>query len=107
MYSYIKRGGEILRVRSRTMPLGILHSPDAEQINAEVKAGDILVLLSDGLAPDNEDPAWLLSLLSRESGDCLSALATRIVAEAVSRPEPPTDDITVGLVRITEVTEEK
>ena len=105
--SYIKRGGEILRVRSRTMPLGILHSPDAEQINAEVKAGDILVLLSDGLAPDNEDPAWLLSLLSRESGDCLSALATRIVAEAVSRPEPPSDDITVGLVLITEVIEEK
>ena len=105
--SYIKRGGEILRVRSRTMPLGILHSPDAEQINAEVKAGDILVLLSDGLAPDNEDPAWLLSLLSRESGDCLSALATRIVAEAVSRPAPPTDDISVALVRITEVTEEK
>ena len=105
--SYIKRGGEILRVRARTMPLGILHAPDAEQINVDIKAGDILVLLSDGLAPDNEDPDWLLSLLSRESGDVLSALATRIVAEAVSRPTPPTDDITVGLVRITELLEEE
>lgn len=103
--SYIKRGGEILRVRSRTMPLGILRTPDAEQINVEVKAGDILILLSDGLAPDNEDPDWLLSLLSRESAESLSALATRIVAEAVSRPEPPTDDVTVGLVRITEIPE--
>ena len=105
--SYIKRGGEILRVRSRTMPLGILHTPDAEQINVEIRPGDILILLSDGLASDNEDPDWLLTLLSRESGESLSALATRIVAEAVSRPEPPTDDITVGLVRITEIPEDR
>ena len=104
--SYIKRGAEILRVRSRTMPLGILRTPDAEQIHVEVKTGDILLLLSDGLAPDNEDPDWLLTLLSRESGDDLSALATRIVAEAVSRPDPPTDDVTVGLVRITELSRE-
>lgn len=101
--SYIKREKQILRVRSRTMPLGILHAPDAEQIHVEVKDGDILILLSDGLAPDNEDPDWLISLLSRESADDLSALSTRIVAEAVSRPDPPTDDISVGLVRIREI----
>jgi stage II sporulation protein E len=96
--SYMKRGPEVFRVRSRTMPLGLLKTPDAERINVEVHAGDILVLLSDGIAPENEDPAWLISLLAEEDGTDLQALATRIVAEAVSRGER--DDSTVGLVRI-------
>ena len=96
--SYMKRGPEVFRVRSRTMPLGLLKTPDAERINVEVHAGDILVLLSDGIAPENEDPAWLISLLAEEDGTDLQALATRIVAEAVSRGER--DDCTVGLVKI-------
>lgn len=98
--SYIKRGGEIFRVRSHTMPLGVSRTPDTERINVEVAAGDVLVLLSDGIVPDGEDPAWLLSLLSAESAEELDALATRIVAEAVSRTPEPRDDITVGLIRL-------
>ncbi|MBO7293525.1 MAG: SpoIIE family protein phosphatase, partial [Clostridia bacterium] len=100
--SYIKRGSEVLRVRSHTMPLGLSRTPDTERINVEVAARDVVILLSDGLVPDGEEPAWLLSLLSSEPADDLDALATRIVAEAVSRLPEPRDDITVGLVRIEE-----
>ncbi len=96
--SYIKRGPEVFRVRSRTMPLGLMKTPDAERINVEVREGDILVMLSDGIAPENEDPAWLIALLAEEEGADLEALATRIVAEAVSRNER--DDTTVGIVKI-------
>lgn len=98
--SYIKRGGEILRVRSHTVPLGIRRSVDAERVGVELAVGDVVVLLSDGLVPDGEDPAWLLSLLSQESADDLDRLAERIIAEAVSRTPPPEDDVTVALARI-------
>ena len=98
--SYIKRGAEIFRVRSRTMPLGLCRTPDTERINVEVHPHDVLIMLSDGIVPDNEDPAWLLSLLAAEGAEDLDALATRIVAEAVSRLPAPTDDITVGLIRL-------
>ena len=98
--SYIKRGGEILRVRSHTMPLGITRKPDAERINVELAVGDVIVLLSDGLAPDGEAPAWLISLLSCEPAADLPALADRIIAEAISRTPPPGDDISVALTRL-------
>ncbi len=96
--SYIKRGAEIFRVRSRTMPIGLFKTPDAERIHVETKVGDVLVLLSDGIVPENEDPAWLIALLAEEKADDLGALAERIVAEAVSREGR--DDITVGLVAV-------
>ena len=80
--SYIKRGGEILRVRSHTMPIGTGRTPDTERVNVEVAVGDVLVLCSDGLVGDGEEPAWLLSLLSEEATDDLDALATRIIAVA-------------------------
>lgn len=104
--SYIKRGTEIFRVRSRTMPLGLLKMPDAERINVEIRQGDVLVLLSDGIAPDNEDPAWLISTLATEDATDLDALANRIIAEAVSHVgegeegKGGGDDVTVGLVSI-------
>ncbi len=96
--SYIKRGAEIFRVRSRTMPIGLFKTPDAERIHVETKEGDILVLLSDGIVPENEDPAWLIALLAEEKPDDLKALAERIVAEAVARKGR--DDITVGLLAL-------
>ena len=98
--SYIKRGREILRVRSRTMPLGIAKSADAERIHVTVEEGDVLILLSDGLVPEEEDPAWLLSLLSEESAADLGALCRRIMAEAVSKDPPPADDMTVTAIKI-------
>ncbi len=97
--SYIKRGGDIFRVRSRTMPLGLLKSLDAERVNVEVKEGDILVLLSDGLCPEGEDPAWLMNLLAADGGEELQTLAKRIAAEGATRSEGH-DDISVGLVQI-------
>ncbi len=96
--SYIKRGAEIFRVRSRTMPIGLFKTPDAERIHVETREGDVLVLLSDGIVPENEDPAWLIALLAEETTEDLDALAERIVAEAVSREGR--DDITVGLLLV-------
>ena len=98
--SYIKRGAEIFRVRSRTMPIGLFKTPDTERIHVETHEGDVLVLLSDGIVPENEDPAWLIALLAEEKADDLSALAERIVAEAVSRGGCCCDDITVGLLLV-------
>lgn len=116
--SYIKRGGDIFRVRARTMPIGLMKNLDAEQINVEICPGDIVIMLSDGLAEDGEDPAWLMNLLAGDSGEDLDALARRIIAEACSRMDigkeagesgtimkeknrkNNTDDTTVGLFRI-------
>ncbi len=104
--SYIKRGSEVLRVKSRTMPLGMMKMPDAELLHVEVALGDIVVLLSDGLFSDDEDPAWLFRMLVSEDTEDLGALANRIVAEATARIPEPRDDITVGLFRIEEAASE-
>ncbi len=100
--SYIKRGGEVFRISSRTMPLGLAKSPDAERINVEVAVGDSLILLSDGLLPEGEEPLWLMNLLASEEGASPEGLAERILAEAISRIAEPRDDITVGVFRVLE-----
>ncbi len=105
--SYIKRGSEVLRVRSRTMPLGTRRMPDAELLHVEIVPGDIILLLSDGLFSDDEDPAWLFRLLVSEDTSDLPSLANRIVAEATARIPEPRDDITVGLFRVEELPREE
>ncbi len=95
--SYIKRGRDVYRIRSKSLPLGILKEPDAEQIALDLKEGDALVLFSDGLAPDGEDPMKLLSVLSREEATSPSALSRRLVAEAVASA-PPADDATAAVI---------
>ncbi len=99
--SYLKRGGEIFRIRARTMPIGLMKNLDAERIGVEVKPGDLLILLSDGVCEEGEDPAWLMNRLAGEDGTDLGRLAEALLAEAVSR-KPRRDDITVGVVRICE-----
>lgn len=98
--SYIKRGEEILRISSSTMPIGLVRMPDTELVRVELMPGDVLILLSDGIVPDGEEPAWLAPLLAEEDAANLDAFATRIVAEAVSRIPEPRDDITVGVLAL-------
>lgn len=97
--SYIKRGGSVFRIRSHTTPLGLLETASAERIGADVREGDIIVLLSDGVSADAEDAPWLIELLGREECESLSGLADKILDTAkgtVGRG----DDMSVVLIKI-------
>ena len=96
--SFVKRGDRIFKIRSRTVPIGILEDVDAEKTVFACEDGDAVVMLSDGVTEDIEEPLWLCEFLC---GADLSAAdaAARILAEA-KRHTLCRDDMTAAVIHI-------
>lgn len=98
--SYVKRGTQLFRIRSKTIPLGLLKTPDTEKTRFSLEAGDVVILLSDGISQMPEDSTALCSVLAADWGEqSLSEAAGHILSAALSSGERA-DDMTVALVRI-------
>ncbi|MBQ8641333.1 MAG: SpoIIE family protein phosphatase [Clostridia bacterium] len=99
--SFVIRDGSLFRLQSKTVPIGILRALDAEMIRFTVQPGDVIVMLSDGIARSFEECPWLLDLLSTDNdiqGGDVTRAAEKIVAQAAERGAR--DDITAGVMRI-------
>lgn len=97
--SYVRRGENLFRIRSKTVPIGILRALDAEQTAFDVCEGDLVIMLSDGILQTPEEAPWLVELLSGELPSNPEELAQRILDEA-SAQNGTIDDMTVGIVQI-------
>ncbi len=99
--SFVIRDGSIYRLQSKTVPIGIIRALDAEMIRFDVMEGDVIVMLSDGVARSFEECPWLLDMLASD-GEILKGDPTRaaekIVRTAMERGS--VDDITAGVIRI-------
>lgn len=99
--TFLKRAGHIGRIESQSMPVGILRGAEFEHNTLTLSAGDLVVMVSDGVTATGSD--WLLSeieLFSEKLGP--QALAKQIAQEAKRRRiDGHEDDITVliGAVR--------
>ncbi len=99
--SFVIRGDSLFRLQSKTVPIGILRALDAEMIRFTVHPGDVVVMLSDGIARSFEDCAWLFTHLT--GADSMASAnpddaAAGIVREAALHGA--VDDITAAVVRI-------
>ena len=97
--SFVKRGDSIFRIKSQTAPLGLLRSIDTEKIRVEVREGDLVIMLSDGILQSAEESPWLLELLSRPPKRNLKEYADLILSEA-KRHSGSSDDMSVAVVKI-------
>lgn len=95
--SFVYRDGALFRIRSRTIPLGLLRIVDSEEASFDVRAGDVLLLLSDGVLGESEDGSFLKEILSRREGS--EALAKAVVESAAARAGSE-DDKTALVLRI-------
>lgn len=100
--SYVKRDGSIFRIRSETAPLGLMKSIDAERIRVEVRSGDYIVMLSDGVSQSPEDATWLLELLNKPPSENVREYAEAILESAVKNSRLA-DDMSVAVAKITEI----
>lgn len=99
--SYVKRGDSLFRIRSATVPIGILDALDAERIRFDVQAGDVVVMLSDGVSQSPEDSIWLVEMLSGAWESDLDLMAEKILEGARTHADRG-DDMTVELLAISE-----
>ncbi len=100
--AYIKRESSIFRIRSQTAPIGLMNSIDAERTRVEIRPGDHIIMLSDGIADEREDAPWLLLLLGEKPKNDLTEYANLILAEA-KKHSKSNDDMTVIVIRADEV----
>lgn len=97
--SFVKRGSSIFRIRSQTAPIGLLSSIDTEKIKVDIKPGDYVIMLSDGVADETDDAPWLLLLLGEDVHGSLQEYANRILSEAIKNTRS-SDDMSVAVVKI-------
>ena len=97
--SFVKRGGKLFRIQSKTLPVGIVRSADAELVSFKVEKGDVIILQSDGVAESYEDCPWLIRLLKRSYTDDLREMCSRILSEA-ERNSGTSDDRSVCIIKI-------
>lgn len=99
--SYVLRGGNLYKLQSKTVPIGIMSELDAEKIKFALQAGDVIVMLSDGIAQSLEDGVWLANLLTYEWEDHLATMSEKILDNAALNNKR-SDDMTVVLIRVAE-----
>lgn len=96
--SFVKRGERIFKIRSRTVPIGILEDVDAEKTVFACEDGDAVVMLSDGVTEDIEEPLWLCEFICGVDLAAADA-ATRILTEA-KRHTLCRDDMSAAVIHI-------
>ncbi len=103
--SYVKRVREVATVKSSSLPIGIIQQIEIEPVKAAVVAGDIIVMVSDGVADASQRGAdkenWLANYLRRIDGVQPHEIAGKILAKAIELSGGTTrDDMTVLVAKV-------
>ena len=97
--TYIFREGKLYKIFSATPPVGILSSFTAESTRFDVRPGDLIFMLSDGVVQNGEDGAWLAELIALDKTGDPSTLAARIL-ERAAEINTRSDDASAAVIRI-------
>jgi stage II sporulation protein E len=98
---YIKRGKKVEPILSGSMPAGILKTVDADVTTRTVRAGDRVVLVSDGI--EGARDAWLTEFLGELPALSADTMSKQILREAARRKNGRIDDdMTVVVAEICE-----
>lgn len=103
--SYIKRGDQVIKVEAGNLPMGIIEEVDIDVVDVQLKAGDLLVMMSDGLfdAPKNvENPdLWMKRKISEIEIDDPQTVADLLLEEVIRTAGGVIkDDMTVVVSKI-------
>lgn len=97
--TYVFRDGSLFKIRSHTVPIGIIGKPDTRKLGFDVNVGDVIVMVSDGVTQGREECPWLFDLLRTQSERCdPERLADLIVKYA--KGEECSDDISVLVIKL-------
>jgi len=105
MPTYIKRGKEVLKIKSNTLPTGILGKTDLDVFDMDLESGDIIVLCSDGIVESSDEytnkELWVEHLLEQIETENVQKIADILLAESVDNGYGKAkDDMTVIVGKI-------
>ncbi|MEJ8552564.1 stage II sporulation protein E [Bacillus velezensis] len=103
--SFIKRGDQVMKVQASNLPIGIINEFDVEVVSEQLKAGDLLVMMSDGIFEgpkhvENHD-LWMKRKMKGLKTEDPQEIADILMEEVIrTRSGQIEDDMTVVVVRI-------
>ncbi|MCL2573372.1 MAG: stage II sporulation protein E [Defluviitaleaceae bacterium] len=105
--SYLMRAGEVSAIGSWTLPVGILESIDIDVQKKQLGHGDIVVMMTDGVADSLKGVAakrpWIENLLTRLRTGNPQDIAEKVISAAKDNyGDEVGDDMTVMVLRISE-----
>lgn len=103
--SFIKRGSKVIKIQASNLPMGILQEFDVDVVSEQLKAGDLLIMMSDGVFEgpkhvENFD-LWMKRKIQELKTDNPQEIADLIMEEVIrSRSGLIEDDMTVLVAQI-------
>jgi stage II sporulation protein E len=103
--SFIKRGNKVIKMEAGNLPMGIIQEFDVDVVSEQLKAGDLLIMMSDGIleAPRHVEnrEMWIKRLVSEMETDDPQELAD-LLLERVLRTEKGQidDDMTIIVAKV-------
>ena len=98
--SYVLRGDNLFCISSRTPPAGILPQARAQQTRVDLRPGDLVVMCSDGVCPDESARVRLCQQLTHAPVREPAALAAQLLQQASHQGNA--DDMTVFVLLVKE-----
>lgn len=103
--SFIKRGNEVKMLKAENLPMGILHEFDVDVVGEQLKDGDILIMMSDGIyeGPKHVEnhEAWMRRKIRELETNDPQEIADLLMEEVIrARHGRVDDDMTVVAARM-------
>ncbi len=95
--SVIKKGKKVEKIEANSLPVGIMKEVEFKREKVNLKIGDMVVMLSDGVTSTGTD--WILEMVADFCEDDPNLLARRIVSHAKGmRNDGKSDDISAFVI---------
>ena len=100
--TFVIRKGNVFKLASPSLPIGILRALDAKQLDISCEDGDVVVMVSDGATRDGDDCSYLAQMLKEDElvNESARKIADKILRRAKSEIDAPNDDISVVVIKI-------
>ncbi|MGY3717101.1 stage II sporulation protein E [Sutcliffiella cohnii] len=103
--SFIKRGDKVIKIEASNLPMGIIQDFDVDVVSEQLKAGDILIMMSDGIFEgpkhvENYD-LWMKRKISEIQTEDPQEIADLLMEEVIrTRSGHIQDDMTVVVSKV-------
>lgn len=97
--TYIFRDGGLFKLRSGTVPVGIIKELDLKKTDMPLGRGDLVVMVSDGVTDGREECPWLFDLLRSQSADASPDRIAELVVK-YAKSTGARDDISVTVIKL-------
>jgi stage II sporulation protein E len=101
--SFVVRGKVVRRLQAGTVPIGILNTLDVQKTEFTLRAGDTVVMVSDGIVPCDDDAEWLTSYLTGAATQAPEEIVSHICRRCTE--SQTRDDCSVVALRILDADE--